>query len=235
MTFEGSTFPGISASCIAMTSHPGHGDRSTGRRETGSSEAVGPAGVDRCALLSNGQLEVLRLVNRHLNSKEIGALLGISSHTVDQRVRGAIQRLGVARRSEAARLVDAWDRAQGESIGLTDRASPPAPTEPTYQRLIPQASDIDAEPDQFQNDGAVSIQIRHADRARGDGAESFETEQRFPRSRSPLFPWSTPHQPRNGWSVGQRLAAITAIAIGASFSAGMFLAGLESLARLVHP
>jgi hypothetical protein len=35
--------------------------------------------------------------------------------------------------------------------------------------------------------------------------------------------------------VGQRLAAIVGIAITASFSAGMFLAGLESLARLVHP
>jgi len=35
--------------------------------------------------------------------------------------------------------------------------------------------------------------------------------------------------------VGRRLIAITGIAIAASFSAGMFLAGLESLARLVHP
>jgi hypothetical protein len=31
------------------------------------------------------------------------------------------------------------------------------------------------------------------------------------------------------------LAAICGIAIASSFSAGMFLAGLESLARLVHP
>jgi hypothetical protein len=34
-------------------------------------------------------------------------------------------------------------------------------------------------------------------------------------------------------SVGQRLFWIAAIAIGAAFSAGMYLAGLESLARLL--
>jgi hypothetical protein len=35
-------------------------------------------------------------------------------------------------------------------------------------------------------------------------------------------------------SVGQRLFWIAAIAIGAAFSAGMYLAGLESLARLLR-
>ena len=55
--------------------------------------------------LSDGQLEVLQLVDQHMNSKEIGARLGISSHTVDQRIRGAIKVLGVSRRQEAARLV----------------------------------------------------------------------------------------------------------------------------------
>jgi len=35
-------------------------------------------------------------------------------------------------------------------------------------------------------------------------------------------------------SVGQRLFWIAAIAIGAAFSAGMYLAGLESLARMLR-
>lgn len=186
---------------------------------------------ERCASLSSGQLEVLRLVNRHLNSKEIAAQLGISSHTVDQRVRAAIRRLGVSRRSEAARLVAAFDEAGGGLIGRgPDEASDP------YQRLIHQAPDIDAEPAAEQIEGAVSYQIRHADRTEGAGAECLETEQRTLRHRPLLLqPWSTPQQPSNGWSVGRRLAAITGVAIAASFSAGMFLAGLESLSRLVHP
>jgi ABC-type Na+ efflux pump permease subunit len=35
-------------------------------------------------------------------------------------------------------------------------------------------------------------------------------------------------------SVGQRLLWIVLIAIGAAFSAGMYLAGLESLSRLLN-
>lgn len=190
------------------------------------------AGWERCSELSSGQLEVLRLVNRHLNSKEIAGSLGISSHTVDQRVRGAIRRLGVSRRSEAARLVDSYDRSTGSIIAEEAGA---APSQAPYQRLIHQLPDIDAQADQPQNDGAVSFQIRHADRTGGVGARRLETEQRTVRPGPLLFPWSTPQQPSNGWPVGKRLAAILSIAIGASFSAGMFLAGLESLARLVQP
>lgn len=209
-----------SASCGSV-------DKGESVRVPGSSRLAGDAGTGRCARLSVGQLEVLRLVNRHLNSKEIASSLGISSHTVDQRVRGAIRTLGVNRRSEAARLVDAYDR----SLGITHPDKPHA-----YQRLIHQAPDIDATPDEPQTNGAVSYQIRHADRTEGVGAGRFETEQGSLSHRPSLFlPWSTPQQPRNGWSVGQRLAAIMGIAIAASFSAGMFLAGLESLSRLVRP
>ena len=166
---------------------------------------------------------MLRLVNRHLSSKEIAAELGISSHTVDQRVRGAIRTLGVTRRSEAARLVDMFDRA----AGIEDAAPE------TYQRLIHQPPHIDAEPDPLQSEGAVSSQIRHADRTRRAGTVRLETEQSAGRSQLPLLPWSTPQQVRNTWSAGTKLAAIAGIAIFSSFSAGMLLAGLESLARLL--
>lgn len=45
--------------------------------------------------LSEGQIECLLLVDRHHNSKEIAAKLGISPHTVDQRIRRALEKLGV--------------------------------------------------------------------------------------------------------------------------------------------
>jgi DNA-binding CsgD family transcriptional regulator len=163
--------------------------------------------------LSPGQLEVLRLVDQHLSSKEIAARLGISPHTVDQRIRNAIRILGVARRQDAARLV-----AQAEP----------------YQRLIHQAPHLDPEPIRHEQDGAISYQIRHADRAEGIGSGGeLDTEQRALPPRSPLvLPWSTRSSPRNEMSIGQRLLWIVGIAIGASFSAGMYLAGLESLARM---
>jgi len=171
------------------------------------------AAATRIRALSAGQLEVLRLVDGHLSSKEIAVRLGISSHTVDQRIRTAIRLLGVTRRQEAARLV--------------------ALAEP-YQRLIHQAPDIDFLPEPPDQDGAVSFQIRHADRAVGIGDdEVLETEQGATLPRSSLvLPWSTRSHPRNEMNIGQRLLWILAIAMGASFSAGMYLAGLESLARL---
>src|SRR6478609_3464351 len=70
--------------------------------------ADGPADddmVSRVARLSAGQLDCLRLVDQHLSSKEIAAELGISPHTVDQRVRQSLHVLGVERRSQAARIV----------------------------------------------------------------------------------------------------------------------------------
>jgi DNA-binding CsgD family transcriptional regulator len=198
---------------------------------------------DRCARLSRGQIEVLRLVNRHLSSKEIAAELGISSHTVDQRVRGAIKTLGVSRRSEAARMIDRYTQATGDAPD----APPQPPSAPaiersqpfdqdqaaTYQRLIHQAPDIDAKADQAQSEWAVSSQIRHADRTRGTGTGRLETEQSSLYFRSSLLPFSTSQQVRNTWGVGPRLAAIAMIAILSSFSAGMLLAGLESLSRLL--
>ena len=170
---------------------------------------------DRLRGLSKGQLEVLRLVDLHHNSKEIAAKLGISSHTVDQRVRGAIRLLGVSRRSEAARLV-------GEA-GDT----------PAYQRLIHQAPHVDADQASSETDGAVSFQIRHADRAEGDGGFGLQTEQSSKFLRPLLvLPWSTRQHPRNAMSVGLRLLWILVIAMGSAFSAGMYLAGLESLVRM---
>jgi len=169
--------------------------------------------AQRVRRLSAGQLDCLRLVDQHLNSKEIAAELGISSHTVDQRIRQSLQILGVERRAHAARIVA--------------RYSGP------YQRLIHQSPYIPAEPESGHPGAAVSHQIRHADRAGKAGESGFITEQR-PGSWSSLQPpFATRSNPRNEMTVGQRLFWIAAIAMGAAFSAGMYLAGLESFVRLV--
>ena len=62
----------------------------------------------------------------------------------------------------------------------------------------------------------------------------IETEQRPTKRWAPLsLPISTRSQPTNELSVGNRLLWIVLIAVGAAFSAGMYLAGLESLSRMV--
>ena len=168
----------------------------------------------RVARLSPGQLDCLRLVDLHLSSKEIAVELNISPHTVDQRVRGALHILRVDRRTQAARLV-------AQVCG-------------PYQRLIHQSPHIEPGAPTGHPDDAVGHQIRHADRAGGAGGSGFLTEQR-PGSFRPSLqpPFATRSNPRNEMNVGQRLFWIAMIATGAAFSAGMYLAGLESLARLL--
>ena len=52
---------------------------------------------ERVARLSQGQLDCLLLVDQHLSSKEIAGELGISSHTVDQRIRSRRSRSSASR------------------------------------------------------------------------------------------------------------------------------------------
>ena len=178
---------------------------------TGDTSAPAASPVAR---LSTGQLDCLLLVDQHLSSKEIAVELGISSHTVDQRIRGALQILGVERRSQAARLV--------------------AQEQGPYQRLIHQSPHIEGGSNPGQSEGAVGFQIRHADRAGKAGGSGFTTEQRPESDWSSLpLPFATRSHPRNEMSVGIRLLWIVLIAIGAIFSAGMYLAGLESLSRMI--
>ena len=177
-------------------------------------DGVDPSIAERVAKLSTGQLACLQLVDQHLSSKEIAQELGISSHTVDQRVRGALHTLGVERRSQAARMV-------------AQAAGP-------YQRLIHQSPHIDPTPPADHQVEAVSNQIRHADRVGKVDPSGFITEQRSGDHRPSLhMPFATRSHPSNEMSVGQRLLWIVLIAIGAAFSAGMYLAGLESLSRLL--
>lgn len=168
----------------------------------------------RVARLSPGQLDCLRLVDLHLSSKEIAVELNISPHTVDQRVRGALHILRVDRRTQAARLV-------AQVCG-------------PYQRLIHQSPHVESADDERHPESAIGQQIRHADRAGESGSIGLITEQRPVTSRTSLpLPFATRSQPRNEMSVGLRLLWIILIATGAAFSAGMYLAGLESLARLL--
>lgn len=64
--------------------------------------------------LTSKQREVLDLLIQHKTSKEISRILGISPHTVDQRIMFARSKLGVATRGEVAqayrRLVEIYEQ-----------------------------------------------------------------------------------------------------------------------------
>ena len=57
------------------------------------------------ARLSEGQRECLRMVYRHMETKEIARILGISPDGVTQRIKTAMRILGVQRRRDAAMIL----------------------------------------------------------------------------------------------------------------------------------
>jgi DNA-binding CsgD family transcriptional regulator len=65
------------------------------------------------ATLSAAQIDTLRLVYAHKNSKEIARIMNVSSHTVDERIRTAMRKLGVDSRTKAAIIVAAHDEQLG--------------------------------------------------------------------------------------------------------------------------
>ena len=54
--------------------------------------------------LSTRQLECMHLVREGMTSKEISRTLGISRHTVDGHIQGALNKMGAGRRKQAAIL-----------------------------------------------------------------------------------------------------------------------------------
>jgi DNA-binding CsgD family transcriptional regulator len=139
--------------------------------------------------LTDGQIACLSLVAQNLTSKEIAVRLGISPHTVDQRVRKALRKLDTPNRRHAARLIKAKHRQW-----LGDARSPSCVIPPPMRTPT-------------------------------------QTDELF--GNLPL-PFATAARPQNMLPVWQRLLWIVAIAVAATFACFIYLAGLESLSRLLR-
>jgi len=193
---------------------------------------------DLVAQLTVGQRDCLRLVYRHMTSKDIARALDISPHTVDMRLRTAMRTLAVASRVDAARL---FVESEGEPH--------------LYQSLIYQAPDI------AENDGAVTIaspasttdndfadqqfsprfRPDHEPPAGGpprpagaslsyDDAKTIDFRRRASDAEATeLLPWGR----RNTLSSGARLAWIAGIAIGSALGFGAIVGALEALKNLL--
>ncbi|MGV1684845.1 response regulator transcription factor [Sphingopyxis sp. NJF-3] len=90
------------------------------------------------SLLSAAQIETLRHVFEHKNSKEIARIMNVSPHTVDERVRRSIKKLNVSNRVDAARLL--------ASNGVFDHVTPYQPLRYQLAELgeAPPAADAEA-------------------------------------------------------------------------------------------
>lgn len=171
--------------------------------------------AERLDKLTEGQRTCLRMVFMHMSSKDIARELGISPHTVDQRVKAAMQTLGVDTRVEAARIL-AFHEGGG-----------------TYQPLVYQSPDIaeppPAEPipvlvDHGETDGCSGLAMRE-DQAVFDGA--------FRHSRSSMtLPLPVGGATPDDLKPWQRLGWAVAIMFGVVLTFGVFVTGLEALSRL---
>jgi len=107
--------------------------------------------------LTAKQREVLDLLIQHKTSKEISRILGISPHTVDQRIMLARAKLGVATRGEVAHAYRGLLQTYEQPVyGLSHIGFPPLPVETSEREdadvdffgtqdlpLAPQASGIE--------------------------------------------------------------------------------------------
>lgn len=170
------------------------------------------------AKLNDGQRHCLRLVLAHHNSKEIARELGVSPHTVDQRLRTAMRILGVQSRFEAARQFAAFD------------------AEDSYQPLIYQVSDVEPRRKNGESDsstgrtesdstGSIDDVLNVDGNAKVTAFEKSEIRRR--RLPVPRYRGET-----NRLGPVERLGWILVIAIGAALSFGGLIAGLEALSRL---
>lgn len=83
-------------------------------REGGKQCDMNPDSVSR---LTAGHRACLRLVLEHKTSKQIAKDLGISHHTVDDRIKDAMRILGASSRVEAARLLAFADERSPQGLG----------------------------------------------------------------------------------------------------------------------
>lgn len=170
-----------------------------------------PSRIDR---LTDGQRACLRLVFDHRSSKEIARSLGISSHTVDQRLKAAMRILGVESRVEAARALALAEGRTG------------------CQPLVYQEPDIAA---------ATALEGRPAPTEGPDDRSTAVVmrEEQVPyrllppeKTRSFFLPLPIGEGQPGDLKPLHRLAWIVGIMLAAALTFGVFVAGIEALSRL---
>ncbi|MCA1749583.1 MAG: helix-turn-helix transcriptional regulator [Parasphingopyxis sp.] len=164
--------------------------------------------------LSEEQRDCLRMVFEHMTSKDIARRLGISHHTVDQRIKTAMRLLDAPSRVEAARMLARHENRHRPLVYQSPEIESPPSDRPDRTPIHQQGTPT----------GHAGYAIHEA---RAEFA--FRPESFIGRPFASPRPWGA----RNDLTTIQRLAAIVAIAIGSALSFGAVTAGLEALTRIV--
>lgn len=97
------------------------------RNLTASGQQEVRTDIDPLEKLTDPQRDVLRLVWRGYDSKEIGRQLGVSHYAINRRIERAVQILGARHRREAARLLAEHEGATCERIACEPLHLPESP------------------------------------------------------------------------------------------------------------
>jgi DNA-binding CsgD family transcriptional regulator len=172
--------------------------------------------------LSDGQCDCLRLVAEHRSSKEIARLLGISPHTVDQRLKRATTILAVESRFEAARLFMNHERQCGHAG-------------PVYDALVYQRPDLL----QFGEFGEIGASASdQGSLGGGEGATLHEAQASYfsmsdaqarPSTLSSVFAYAGRD---NELPVSWRLGVILAIMVLAIIGFALLVNVVEGISRI---
>ena len=171
---------------------------------------------DRLSRLSDGQRAVLRMVNRHMETKEIARELGISPDGVNQRIKTAMRTLGVNKRRDAALML-----AEAEGV------EPYQPLVHLPLDIVPGriSSTFGASTENGQKPAPASIGAMREEQA------AFEVG---PQLRENRFRWPLPVRGGRPGDLNalQRLGWIFGAMLLIALAFGVFLAGMEALSRL---
>jgi len=174
--------------------------------------------------LTQRERECLRLVAQLMTSKQIALQLGISKHTVDERIERARRRIGARGRSEAARMLASYE---ARLIG------PPIESGPYPMGLVdsPAATPSDATFGEPRYVASVSLEPRNARRGESAEAQAEAGEgDRGTAARPPLIDHFGGD--RRTLSLAARLGWIARLAIISALAFGALLSGLDALKRL---
>lgn len=167
--------------------------------------------------LSEKEMDCLRGVAELKSSKIIARDLGVSSHTVDARLKRAIAKLDAADRFDAARIfqarVDAPSRS-GEGVRTLVYQAPDVPQPAAFP---PKAV---SSPDGIGQDEGSPSRLR-------DNAFAAEWTHRTSPYPVPLY-----RGERNALTGLQRLGWIVTIAVGSVVMFGGLMGGLSALSTL---
>lgn len=120
---------------------------------------------DRELSLTGKQREALNLLIQHKTSKEISRILGISPHTVDQRIESAKRKFGVDSRGELAQAYQQYlQSCQKLTYGISHIAEP-VPSVDSSISDMPEDEQAKLDPPRIDLDGQgpppVGYQVVH--------------------------------------------------------------------------